>query len=201
VLQGGGDTGRALDGKTLRGSKKQGAWGTHLLSVVSQRGGLTVQQEAVDDKTNEIGALRTLLGTLVLQGHVFTMDALLTPRDLAAQIVAGGGDDVQVAKDNQTRLKGDIAAVLATPSRLSTLRRRATGTTRGHGRLDQRRITVRTLRPGDCDWPAAAQVFRLTRTIVRLKTGEVRHETVYGVTSCSYERASARRLLTLTRGH
>ena len=35
---------------------------------------------------------------------------------------------------------------------------------------------------------------------MRLKTGEVRHETVYGVTSCPPARATARRLLTLTRG-
>src|SRR5438445_5505389 len=43
----------ALDGKTLRGSRKQGAPGTHLLSALAHRLGLTVAQEAVDDKTNE----------------------------------------------------------------------------------------------------------------------------------------------------
>lgn len=37
----------AHDGKRLRGSHKQGAPGTHLLSAVSQRLGLTVAQEAV----------------------------------------------------------------------------------------------------------------------------------------------------------
>ncbi len=78
ILQGCGDTIRAIDGKTLRGSKKQGASGTHLLSVVSQALGLTVQQEAVNDKTNEIGAMLSLVRGLVLDGRIFTMDALLT---------------------------------------------------------------------------------------------------------------------------
>ena len=50
----------AVDGKTLRGSKKQGAPGTHLLSVVGHRLGLTLAQQAVDDKTNEIKAVETI---------------------------------------------------------------------------------------------------------------------------------------------
>ena len=50
----------ALDGKTLRGSKKQGAPGTHLLSALVHHVGVTLAQHAVDDKTNEITAVETL---------------------------------------------------------------------------------------------------------------------------------------------
>jgi hypothetical protein len=42
----------AIDGKTLRGSQKQGAPGVHLLSALAHRVGLTLAQQAVDDKTN-----------------------------------------------------------------------------------------------------------------------------------------------------
>src|ERR671924_750814 len=56
----------AVDGKTLRGSKKQGAPGTHLLSVLAHRLGLTLAQDAVDDKTNEIGAVQAVLASLIL---------------------------------------------------------------------------------------------------------------------------------------
>jgi hypothetical protein len=51
----------ALDGKTLRGSKKQGAPGTHLLSALAHHVGVTLAQHAVDDKTNEITAVETIL--------------------------------------------------------------------------------------------------------------------------------------------
>lgn len=105
----------ALDGKTLRGSKKQGAPGVHLLSVVSHRLGLTVAQVGVDDKTNEIPVVARVLAGLVLQGRVFTLDALLTQRRLAAQIVAGGGDYVMLAKGNQPTLEADIATVFSSP--------------------------------------------------------------------------------------
>jgi len=76
----GEDEGVALDGKTLRGSRKQGAVKAHLLSAVSHRLGLTLGQQAVDDKTNEIPVVQELLKNLILEGRVFTMDALLTQR-------------------------------------------------------------------------------------------------------------------------
>lgn len=81
----------AIDGKTLRGSKKQGALDVHLLSVLSQRLGLTLFQQAVADKTNEIGAMQELLSALVLEGRVVTMDALLCQREIARTIREKGG--------------------------------------------------------------------------------------------------------------
>ena len=49
----------------------------HLLSAVSHGLGLTLFQEAVSDKTNEIGAVQTVLKALVLEGRIVTMsDAL-----------------------------------------------------------------------------------------------------------------------------
>lgn len=55
----------ALDGKTLRGSKKQGAPGAHLLSALAHHAGVTLAQQGVDDKTNEITAVEPLLCQLV----------------------------------------------------------------------------------------------------------------------------------------
>ena len=81
----------SLDGKTLRGSKGQGACNVHLLSAVSHGLGLTLFQGAVDDKTNEITAAQTVLAALVLEGRVVTVDALLTQRAIAQAIVARGG--------------------------------------------------------------------------------------------------------------
>ena len=81
----------ALDGKTLCGSKNQGACDVHLLSAVSHGLGLTLFQEAVSDKTNEITAAQTVLASLVLEGRVVTMDALLTQKAIAETIVAKGG--------------------------------------------------------------------------------------------------------------
>lgn len=81
----------ALDGKTLCGSKAQGACDVHLLSAVSHGLGLTLFQASVPDKTNEITAAQTVLQGLILRGQVVTMDALLTQKAIAETIVAKGG--------------------------------------------------------------------------------------------------------------
>jgi hypothetical protein len=81
----------AIDGKTVRGAKQQGALNVHLLSVLSHRLGLTLAQHAVPDHTNEITAIRTVLEGLILEGRVVTVDALLCQREIAQTIVAKGG--------------------------------------------------------------------------------------------------------------
>lgn len=98
----------ALDGKTLRGSKQQGAPGTHLLSALAHHVGVTLAQHAVDDKTNEITAVASLLCQLVLEGRIVTMDALLTQRHVAQAIVDKGGDYVMIVKENQPQLRADL---------------------------------------------------------------------------------------------
>lgn len=77
----------AVDGKTLRGSARQGARGTHLLAALSPVLGLTLRQQAVADKSNEITAVQEVLKGLVLEGRVVTVDALLTQREVAQTIV------------------------------------------------------------------------------------------------------------------
>ena len=83
--------GIAVDGKTLRGSKRQGAADAHLLSAFSHRLGVVLGQAGVPDKTNEIGAANEFLLTLVLEGRVVTADALLTQREIAQTILDSGG--------------------------------------------------------------------------------------------------------------
>jgi predicted transposase YbfD/YdcC len=193
--------GLSVDGKALRGSHKQGAPGTHLLSALSQRLGLTLAQVAVDDKTNEIGAIQAVLRGLLLVGRVVTVDALLTQRAVAQAIIAAQGDYVMLAKDNQPRLRADIGAILATPPHLAAPVRTQQTQDRGHGRLERRHLSVRALLPGDCDWPGAQQVFRIERRRICRKTGEVQTEITEGVTSLGAERADPRRLLALLRAH
>jgi hypothetical protein len=107
--------GIALDGKTLRGSKRAGAPGAHLLAAVSHRLQQTLGQVAVEDKTNEISACPTLLASLLVEGRVVTMDALLTQTAVAQTILDRGGDYVMVVKDNQPTLHEAVATVFTSP--------------------------------------------------------------------------------------
>ena len=98
----------AVDGKSLRGSRKQGAQDAHLLSADSHRLGVVLGQIAVEDKSNEIGAMHELLANLVLQGRLITGDALLTQQEVARTITSHGGDYLMVVKANQPTLLRDI---------------------------------------------------------------------------------------------
>ena len=81
----------SVDGKTLRGSARQNALDPHILSAVRHGLGLTMGQESVSVKENEIPAMKRLLSGLVVKGEVWTMDALRTQKDIARQIVEKGG--------------------------------------------------------------------------------------------------------------
>jgi predicted transposase YbfD/YdcC len=194
-----GETAVALDGKTLRGSRKQGAPGVHLLSALAHHVGLTLAQQAVDDKTNEITQVETVLRQLVLKDRVCTMDALLTQRHVAQAIVDAGGDYVMTVKENQPQLRADIELVFTLPP---VGDRQATARTvdLGHGRIEQRNITTSEALVSYSDWPGLAQVFELGRHVIVQKTGAERIEVVYGVTSLPPERATPVRLLELVRG-
>jgi DDE_Tnp_1-associated/Transposase DDE domain len=179
----------AVDGKTLRGSKKQGAPETHLVSVLAHRAGLTLTQQAVAAKTNEIKEVETVFGQLVLTGRIVTMDALLTQRQVAQTIVEAGGDYVMIVKGNQPQLKADIALVFTLPP--AGDRQESTRTVDvGHGRIETRNLTTSAALVGYSDWPGLAQVFEVGRHVITPKTEKERVEVVYGVTSLRPERAT-----------
>lgn len=190
----------AIDGKALRGSRKQGAKAAHLLSVVSHHLGLTIWQQGVDDKTNEIPVCLEVLRTLLLTNRVVTVDALMTQREVAQTIVNKEGDYVMMAKGNQPTLQQDIT-FLFYPQQPWPLPQTVVETwEKGHGRREYRRLAVIDLAKGYLDWPGAKQVFQIERRR-QPKSGKCSHEIVYGVTSLSVEKASPERLMRLIRGH
>jgi predicted transposase YbfD/YdcC len=195
--------GVAIDGKTLRGSKKQGADETHLLSAVAHQLGITLAQIAVADKTNEIGAVLDLLSKLVVEGHVFTTDALLTQRELAREILDRGGDFVFIVKRNQPQLYEDIEFLFKPPLPLLKGESWPTAETvdSGHGRIERRRLQTSTMLNGYVNWPGVEQVFQIERQVIEKKTGEITTQTLYGITSLSDEEADAEQLLTFVRHH
>ena len=143
----------AIDGKTLRGSRKHGAPATHRLSVRSHRLGLTLWPQAVADKTKEIPVLEDVLRALVVEGRVITVDALLTQRTIAERIVHGGGDYVMLVKGNQPQLQHDMQLVFHEAHASAETVTTAEMVNSGHGRLEQRRLTASSALVGYRDGP------------------------------------------------
>jgi len=196
-----GEDNIAMDGKTAKGSLKQGCPISHFLSAVSHKLGLTLAQNGVDAKTNEIGVVSQVLRNLVLEGRVVTMDALLTQREVAKDILAGGGDYVMIVKENQEKLLDEVVTTFHGPC--SDALEKSTDETLdvGHGRIEERSIIVSDAIMGYSNWPGLNQVFQLTRRTIIKKTGKIREETVYGLTSLTPQEASPSRLMEIIRCH
>ncbi len=106
----------ALDGKTLRGIHGEAIPGVHLVAVDATEAGVVLTQVAAPGKGQEMAAARTALTRVPLADRVVMADALHTQREVAAQIVAGGGDYLLVVKENQPQLRADLAEVFSPPA-------------------------------------------------------------------------------------
>ncbi len=185
----------ALDGKTVRGARNrrhaQDA-APHLVAALDHTAGTVLGQVAVAAKSNEIPAVRTLLGSLDLTDVVVTVDAMHTQTDTAQAITAAGGDYVFTVKANQPRLHAQLKrlpwAQVPAHSTVSS----------GHGRRARRTIKVLTA-PAWVDFPGAAQVAQIRRTVTR--AGRKSVEVTYAITSADHTDAPAPTLATWVQGH
>jgi predicted transposase YbfD/YdcC len=130
-----------IDGKSVRGARGPDGTCLHLVSAWAGAQRLSLAQVAVPDKSNEIGAIPRLLRMLELQGALVTIDAVGCQKEIARQIVAGGGDYLLAVKDNQPTLHADVAACFAGKPR-GTRREVARTEEVGHGRREEREYTV-----------------------------------------------------------
>jgi predicted transposase YbfD/YdcC len=200
--------GQSIDGKELRGARAHGR-PICLVSLVRHGTGTVLSQRAVERKSNEIKAVPLLLQGRDLTGTVTTMDALLTQRAIAQQIVGAGGHYLMSVKANQGELCLATAELFACPPWLvqegKANYRCYSKVEKGHGRLEKRTLesspALREYMREYLDWPAGEQVMRRTCRRVVLTSGEVSEEVHYGVTSLRWEEADAEELEGLWREH
>ena len=114
----------ALDGKTLRGSRRLDAKALHVVSAFATRLSAVVGDLAVAPDENEITAALALLKDLPLEGAIITGDAIFCQREVCQTITDRQGDYLLVVKDNQPALKADIAESFGDLSPLTDRRRR-----------------------------------------------------------------------------
>ncbi|MGH9810138.1 MAG: ISAs1 family transposase, partial [Terriglobia bacterium] len=136
----------ALDGKTSRRShdRSNDKGPLHLVSAFATTSRLVLGQEAVADKTNEITAIPLLLDRLAaqdgLKGALVSIDAIATNPAIATAIRAADADYLLAVKANQPTLRSEIETFFADASPASVAS--VTEFDKGHGRIEQRTVTV-----------------------------------------------------------
>lgn len=200
----------AIDGKTSRRSHDRGADQPplHLVSAFATTSRLVLGQEAVADKASELAAIPLLLERLAandgLKGAVVTIDAIACNGAIAKAVREAGADYLLAVKANQPTLRKEIEACFAEAPEAS-LERTDTDLDKGHGRIEQRTVTLarevdwlsgERRFPGELRLPNVAAIIRV-ESKAELKDC-CRFETRYYITSAKFDAASAAQAV---RGH
>jgi predicted transposase YbfD/YdcC len=97
----------SFDGKAIRSTGKMEKYASplHIISAHIAELGITVAGQKVDEKSNEIPAVRELIRFLELEGCIIVADAMHCQKETAALIVEKQAAYLFNVKDNQPALK------------------------------------------------------------------------------------------------
>jgi predicted transposase YbfD/YdcC len=180
----------AIDGKTLRGSKKPstGLRPLHMVNAWAAHNRLVLGCEAVDEKSNEIDAIPKILELLTLKGTIVTLDAMGCQKAITDQIVEKEGNYVIALKGNQGTLHRDVQDFfeLEAKTGFKEIKIEEYQTLdKGHGRLESRRYVlcndIDWLKERHPEWPTLQGIGFVHSTREHKET--VTEETRYFITS------------------
>jgi predicted transposase YbfD/YdcC len=97
-----------IDGKTQCGTGNNHQKANHIVSAIDENG-FSIGQELVDDKSNEITAIPELVDKLNVAGHIVTLDAVGTQRNIVQKLCRKHADYVLALKGNQGKLHEKVA--------------------------------------------------------------------------------------------
>jgi predicted transposase YbfD/YdcC len=176
----------AIDGKTCRRSHdaSQQLGALHIVSAWASEEGIALGQVATEEKSNEITAIPELLKQIDLTDSLITIDAMGCQKEIARDIVDGGGDFAISVKDNQPTLKETIEMYFEKHLELDLqeLKYRFHETSESaHGRIDERSYFLTRIPPDFAlkkEWPwikAIGYSLRVTQHADGSETDETRY--------------------------
>ncbi len=170
----------SIDGKTLRGAKKDLV---HYVSGYESGSGLLLGQVKTEEKSNEITAIPELLKVIDVKDATVTIDAMGCQKGIVNDIRERGGHYVIALKGNQDTLHAE-AQNFFDQARAADYKgakcKKYEATNEGHGRLEKREVTItKNLNWLDCrsDWRDLKMLIEVksTRTIKGKSTEELRY--------------------------
>lgn len=147
----------AIDGKEIRSTEKMEKYENPIHIVSAQIGelGITLAQEVVEGKSNEIPAAQKLIKSLEIRDCMVVADALNCQIDTAKAVLEQKADYLFSAKDNQANLKKDIEEYVQDKKLRSTMDFFKSKNV-GHGRIETREAYTTddvSWQPGGREWP------------------------------------------------
>jgi predicted transposase YbfD/YdcC len=174
----------AIDGKSLRGSKRGDHRALHMLNVYASGQGLTLFGKVIEAKTNEITAIPEAIELLDLQGAVVTIDAMGCQKNIAQKIIDKEAHYIFGLKENQVALYNEVKDAFETNAVSFFNMEEATSLDDGHGRKETRRCRViQDLSKFTKveEWPGLRSIIEVKRGVT--KKGELTESTSYYISS------------------
>ena len=103
----------SIDGKTARGSQKNGKAVLHTVSAWAHDAGIILGEVKTREKSNEITAIPELLNSIDVKGSIVTIDAMGCQKDIVKEIRKAEADYVLSLKGNHGDLHEDIRLYLS----------------------------------------------------------------------------------------
>jgi predicted transposase YbfD/YdcC len=178
----------AIDGKTVRGSRKEGGKSAiHMVSAFSAANNLVLGQVKTNQKSNEITAIPELIKVLDIEGCIVTIDAMGCQTKIAKAIIDQGADYLLAVKENQKELYSNIIDTFRFTPKEKLIQYEDIDT--GHGRVETRLCTV-TNNLGQLsrvdDWEHINALVKIESVRYIKVSGITQNETRYYITSLNH---------------
>lgn len=189
-----------MDGKVICGVKlEETEKQLHLLALQESEMNLVIEQSALAEGENEISVGKRLLRKVDLLGKIISGDAIFAQQELSQIVVEKGGEYLWKLRGNQGKMYQSAKEHF--PAGEDKYLGKTVDYDKGHGRIEARRLETSFRLAGKIEFPYLAQVFKISKTSLEVKTGKQSKQTLYGITSLPVEEYSAKELLELTRKH
>ncbi len=189
----------AVDGKAICSTAKSGDphSALQILSAFVTSSGITLAQESIHEKTNEIPVFQEMLTHMDVEGKTVTADAMHCQRETCRRIIQRKGNYLFGLKENQPSLLEDVRLFFEDPSNQKEWESCQT-VEKNAGRIEKR--ICRKIKDiswlKEHKWPGLQSVFSIERFVdVR---GSQSRDTSYYISS---RETSAKELMELAREH
>ena len=186
----------------MRGTNPRGyCESNYILSAWVNEHSLSIAQEAVGEKTNEIMSVPKLLDKLAFEGAIVTMDAMGTQVEIAEQVVKKKADFVLDLRGNQPHLFEDATDAFSTRQP----HKRHLEQEKGHGRIDKRSYKVLPAEGNLTNkvarhWPMIRSLVRVEHEVTKPHAQPTK-EARYYISSLDFNEVSAKEITYYIREH
>ncbi len=187
----------AIDGKDISGAKTNFGKVKHIVSAFATSAKMTIGQQTVSEKSNEITAIPKLLDLLFIKDCIVTTDAMGCQKKIAKKIISKQANYVLQLKENHPKMYDSIKMLFAEDLVDSANLNEDSG----HGRIETRICEIIDdvhLLYGAQQWDSLKSAVRITSLREDKKTGKVSTESRYYISSLG---CSAKKMNDIIRKH